>query len=401
MNPSALLRLARGLRVDCESGTEFLLRADSRKVRGGAFALALLDAFRTPRSMNGVLAEFRGRLTGTQDWIELTQQLLLLHRGGILVDAEAAEADATLSDRASFGAPSIHIRMLNDRERTRRYLDAIASVVQPGDVVVDLGTGSGILAVAAARAGARRVYAIEATTIAHAARRVFAENNVADRISLVEGHSTQVQLPERADVLVSEIIGNEPLSEKILESTADAVRRFLKPDARLIPRALRVQAYPVEMPENYRDGFRVSAAALENWRRDYGVDFSALAELSRRTPGHLQLKPSQIADWPALAKSACIADYDLTRSVHEQRTATATFECVRGGLMDAVALWFEADLAPGQTLSTDPATPRADNHWSHPVHILGDALDVRDGDRVLLNIDAGSPPQVRAQVVDN
>lgn len=401
MNPTALLRLARGLRIDCESGTEFLLRADSRKVRGGAYALALLDAFRTPRSMNEVLADFRGRLTGTQDWIELTQQLMLLHRGGILVDAEAAEADAILSGRASFGAPAVHIRMLNDRERTRRYLDAIASVVQPGDVVVDLGTGSGILAVAAARAGARRVYAIEATTIAHAARRVFAENNVADQITLVEGHSTQVQLPERADVLVSEIIGNEPLSEKILESTTDAVKRFLKPDARLIPRSLRVLAYLVEFPDSYRDGFRVSAAALENWRRDYGVDFSALAELSRRTPGHMQLKPMQLADWPALATSACIADYDLTRSVHEQKTATATFECVRSGRGDAVVLWFEADLAPGQTLSTDPATPRADNHWSHPVHMLGDALDVRAGDRVLVSIDASSPPQVHARFVDS
>ncbi len=401
MNPSAPLRLARGLRVDCESGTEFLVQAGTRKVLGGAHTLALLDAFRAPRSMNEVIAEFRSRLTGTHDWIELTQQVLLLHRGGMLVDAEAAQANATLSNRASFGAPSVHIRMLNDRERTLRYLQAIEAVVKRDDVVVDLGTGSGILAVAAAKAGARRVYAIEATTIANAARRVFVDNQVADRITLLEGHSTQVQLPEPADVLVSEIIGNEPLSERILESTADAVKRFLKPGARLIPHALRVQAYPAELPEAFRDGIRVSAAALDNWQRDYGVDFSALADLSRCTPSHMQRSPSQLADWTALAESRCIADYDLTRSVHEQKTASATFECTRSGVLEAVVVWFEAALAPGQVLTTDPSRPRSDNHWSHPVHVLGEPLKVKAGDRVLVSIDGSSPPQVLARVVDD
>lgn len=349
--------------------------------------------------MNDVLGDFRARVTGTHDWIELTQQLLLLHRGGILVDADEAEVDATLSARASFGAPSIHIRMLNDRERTQRYLQAISAVVRPDDVVIDLGTGSGVLAVASAKAGARQVYAIEATAIAHVARRVLADNGVSDRITLIEGHSTQVQLPERADVLVSEIIGNEPLSEKILESTADAVRRFLKPGARLIPRRLRVQAFPAELPAAYRDGMRVSAEALEAWRRDYDVDFTALAELARRTPSQLQLMPAQLADWVALAGSECIADHDLTQSAHEQKTVSATFECTRNGLLEALVVWFEADLAPGQLLSTDPSAPRGDNHWAHPVHVLAEPLEVRAGDRVHVTIDGSSPPQLQARLV--
>ena len=71
--------------------------------------------------------------------------------------------------------------MLHDDRRTGDYLAALAEAVRPGDVVLDIGTGSGVLAIAAARAGARRVYAVEASDIAEVAERVFAANGVEDR----------------------------------------------------------------------------------------------------------------------------------------------------------------------------------------------------------------------------
>jgi len=398
MNTSAKLRLTPGLRVSCLSGNEFLLETDGRQVHGGAYTLALLDAFRSPRSMTEVLQDFGARLTGAHDWMELSGQLLLLHKQRVLVDDSAAQV--SLSADASFGSPAIHIRMLNDRERTLRYLQAIRDVVKPGDVVVDLGTGSGILAVAAARAGARQVYAIEATTIARAARRTFADNGVTDRVTLIEGHSTQVQLPERADVLVAEIIGNKPLSEKILESTADAVRRFLKPGARLVPQRLRIHAFPVELPARFRDRLRVSPTALADWQREYGVDFSALAALSQRTPGSLEAKPVDVAQWNALAPSKCIVDYDLSLSTQPRQKAAATFECCAAGTLDAAVLWFDAELAAGQSLSTDPGSFRADNHWSHPVYLLGEPLSLQLGDRVRLEIEDGNPTPVLARRIE-
>lgn len=288
---------------------------------------------------------------------------MLLQRQEILQgEATAGLVGAGVNPVTGFGAPAIHIQMLDDRERTGRFLRAIRETVRPGDVVVDLGTGSGVLAIAAAQAGARKVYALEATTIGETARRAFADNGVADRVHLIEGHSTQVQLPERADVLVSEIIGNEPLAERILETTSDAVRRFLKPDAKLIPRQLRVHAFAVEMPAKDRDRLRVSDAALESWRQEFGLDFSALAELSRQTPANIQVKPAQLTQWSALAESRCVADFDLTRASHPREPATAIVECRRAGRLEALAVWFEADLGSGQWLTTDPASFRPDNH---------------------------------------
>ena len=146
--------------------------------------------------------------------------------------------------------------MLHDDRRTGDYMAALVAAVRPGDVVLDIGTGSGVLAVAAARAGARRVYAVEASDIAEVAERVFAANGVADTVTLVPGWSRHIELPEPADLLVAEIIGNEPLEEEILETTLDARRRLLKPDARLIPHTLTLLARPLRLPDGEAEAAR-------------------------------------------------------------------------------------------------------------------------------------------------
>ena len=179
--------------------------------------------------------------------------------------------------------------MLHDDRRTSDYVAALSQAVRPGDVVLDIGTGSGVLAIAAARAGARHVYAVEASDIAEAAERVFALNDMEDRITLVAGWSREIELPEPADLLVSEVIGNEPFEEEILETTLDARRRLLKPGARLIPNALTLFARPLLLPETEARQRALGRSAVERWRGLYGIDFEPLR--GRGGPG-----PRQLAD---------------------------------------------------------------------------------------------------------
>jgi predicted RNA methylase len=95
-----------------------------------------------------------------------------------------------------------HREFLSDAVRLRAYEAAICRHVRAGDVVVDLGAGSGILGLLACRAGASRVYAIEPSGLIELARAIAVENGVADRIRWIHQAAVEVTLPERADVLV-------------------------------------------------------------------------------------------------------------------------------------------------------------------------------------------------------
>ena len=232
------------------------------------------------------------RLDAAIDWLErehghstefaptLSVLNMLIEEGALVTPG----ADRTPT--SGWADPVEHARMLHDERRTGDYLTALTAAVRPSDVVLDIGTGSGVLAVAAARAGARHVYAVEASDIADVAERVFARNGVRDRVTLIPGWSRQIELPEPADLLVAEVIGNEPLEEEILETTLDARRRLLAPGARLIPNALTLLARPVLLPETDIRQRAFGREALKRWQTLYDMDFGPLLEAAIPGPTH-------------------------------------------------------------------------------------------------------------------
>src|SRR5688572_9797615 len=98
--------------------------------------------------------------------------------------------------------------MVADRPRTDAFAAAISEVVRPTDIVLDVGTGSGILAMLAARAGARKVYAIDQSNIAVTAARLVVENRLDDRIEVIKGAADTLVLPEKVDLIISEWLGH-------------------------------------------------------------------------------------------------------------------------------------------------------------------------------------------------
>ena len=159
--------------------------------------------------------------------------------------------------------------MVIDERRTRPYVEALKRAVKPGAVVLDIGTGTGLFAFIAAQLGAARIHAVEPDDAIEIARLCAANNVNADRIQWVQGLSTEIDLPERADVVIGDLHGTMPFYKHNVESLKDARTRHLKPGGVLLPCRDRLYVAPASAEMEY-DSLR------RPWQEnDYGVDCSA------------------------------------------------------------------------------------------------------------------------------
>lgn len=270
------------------------------------------------------------------------------------------------------GVLRYHASMLADALRTESYRRAIERVVRSGDVVAEIGTGTGVLAHFAARAGARRVYAIERGPAVELARLVRDGNPTGERISVIHGASQGVDLPERADVLVTETLWNFGLGEGMVDAVIDARRRLLKVGARIIPSELEMIIAPVEYPRGHR--------IVDLWGRDlYGLDFSSLRSFAANNHQHAVLTPAAFLSVPtSLARIA------LTSVSTPEVAASARIRVARSGTMHGIAGWFRARLAPGVELTNAP--PLRTPNWSHVFFPLEEPRPVDPGAHLVISV---------------
>jgi len=388
LSPETVLRLAPGVRTRFDASGHVLLDAPGGTVVDlGPRGFAALSLLSRPVAL-GEAVDRLGREGPATDFAPTMNVINQLLEEGALVRANGDRAPTS-----GWADPVEHARMLHDERRTRDYLAAIASAVRPGDVVLDIGTGSGVLAIAAARAGARRVYAVEASDIADAAGRVFALNGVEETVTLVPGWSREIELPEPADVLVAEIIGNEPLEEEILETTLDARRRLLKPEARLLPRALTLLARPLLLPETDARQRAIGPRAVDRWRELYGMEFEPLLDAAIPGPVNMPTEAEVAASWPPVGPPKVLAALDLTSFEEASVSASADLVLDAPGSVNAVAVTFRAALHGAIVHELDPWTWPTSS-WATSVWVLPERLDLERGEvlRVHYNRRADQTP---------
>lgn len=368
------------LKLNIDSNCQIRISIEGKTFIFGSHTLALLDAFSQPHSISEVLENMQTRVKGIQDWMDLVTTIIHLHEAGVLQD-EAKINPLLKTDSSGYDSAPIHAAMLNDRGRTSSFLAGIYEVVHPGDVVIDIGTGTGVLAIAAARAGARHVYAVEASSIGKLAKAIFEANKLADRITLIEGWSTHINLPELGDVVISEMIGNEPLAENVLEITADATKRLLKPEGRLIPNKVKILGLPVSIPNTELMKYTFITNTLENWQSWYGIDFNPLGKVIQNFPHTFFINSFVARDWKTLSEPTLLAEINLKDFNKMVIDNMATVTSNASGQLNGLLEYFELELSPTTSISTHPAKVDINNHWRSPVWVLNPPLLVDTGDQ--------------------
>lgn len=227
--------------------------------------------------------------------------------------------------------------MARDGVRMDAYARAIERVVRPGAVVVDLGAGTGILSLLAARAGAARVHAIEPNPAIGLLTALAAENGLADRITIHAATSFDVVLDEEADVIIGDLRGSLPLFDDNLAAVRDACARWLKPDGVLLPARDRLFVAVVEA-----DGM-----AREVARASEGFERCGLAADALRISVHNDVytdraAPIQATDVITTSEVWGVIDY-RTR-IEGVVEGTVELVATRAGFAHGLALWFEATI---------------------------------------------------------
>lgn len=240
-----------------------------------------------------------------------------------------------------------HEEMVLDDLRTRPLVEAVKAGAR-NKIVADIGTGLGLLSFAAARAGAKKVYAIEVDGESLDAARFFAKRlGFAGRIEFISGVSFEVELREKVDLIVCETVGSLAFDENIAFTIADAKKRFLKKGGRIIPESLELWGAPV-----------FDTAAKHDWSDVASFDLSPPAG------SELFLKRS-ISKKDLAADPEKIACVNFMKGSNPEVRGCARFKIKKAGTLAGLALW--PRVSWDEKNETDASLFKSPTHWKQGI----------------------------------
>ncbi|KAH9643635.1 hypothetical protein HF086_006111 [Spodoptera exigua] len=267
---------------------------------------------------------------------------------------------------SSYEDLDVHKLMLEDEPRTLAYRNAILNNKEyfKDKVVMDVGCGTGILSIFCAQAGAKKVFAVEASNLANLAKEIVKENNFENVIEVIHSRVEDVTLPNymKVDAIVSEWMGFYLLHEGMLDSVLYARDRFLKDGGEIFPESAAIYIAPCSVSSMY-----------DQWDNVYGVSMKSFSRELRTSKGS---KPEILTIKP------------------EDLLGTEEALCAsKNGFYQGLCLWFECNFPelPNSTgdsrtvLDTSPKSPPT--HWKQTVIVLPDQLEVEEGEPIAFQLE--------------
>jgi len=307
-----------------------------------------------------------------------SQAIDVLRRAASL-KPELAEAQKNLRNAYNDVVPAWHFAMINDRPRNDAYQEAIARAVS-GKRVLDIGTGTGLLAMMAAKCGAASVTSCEAVAIiAERAREIIARNGLHNKIAVLARHSTELaagrELASRAQVLITETFSSDLLSEGVLATVEHAHAQLLTPDARIIPRAVAAKAYLIGGSEIESMLFAGSS---------HGFDLSPFNDFA---PPVLAASVNNVPH-DILSDDFELVSFDLrAREFPMETRAILDITVTKSGTAAGLVQWIYLELDAESRYENRPSSaPHAESHWTQILHRFAHPLPVKAGGTVRLRV---------------
>eukprot|EP00743_Colponemidia_sp_Colp-15_P001208 GILK01001328.1.p1 GENE.GILK01001328.1~~GILK01001328.1.p1 ORF type:complete len:398 (+),score=81.47 GILK01001328.1:175-1194(+) len=281
--------------------------------------------------------------------------------------AEQTSADYYFNSYSHFG---IHEEMLKDEVRTRSYMNSIVKNghLFKGKTVLDVGCGTGILCLFAARAGAAKVIGVECSDIIEQARNIVRDNNFEHVITLVKGKVEEVVLPvDKVDIIISEWMGYFLLYESMLDTVLYARDKWLNPGGLIFPDKATLYVAAIEDGE-YKD------EKINFWNNVYGYDMSCIKKLAMMEPLVDTVNEEAIVSQPYPILTVDIA---TVRKEDLDFKSQFSLPITRNDYVHAVVAWFDITFSHCHkplSFSTGPAARYT--HWKQTVFYLDEAITV-------------------------